>query len=197
MTHQPPRACEDRDACDKDSIELVLGGKPAAFEDIVRRYSRMIFGLSYRMLGSREDAADAVQDIFARVFTALESFDRSRPFYPWLYSVAVNHLRSILRRRRRRPSPVSLEARREDDLPLLTPADTAADPEETAMLRLAERDAQSALDSLAPKYREVFVLRTVEELSVEDVARILKLAPGTVKTRLHRARRLLADMLTQ
>ena len=77
MTHQPPRACEDRDACDKDSIELVLGGKPAAFEDIVRRYSRMIFGLSYRMFGSREDAADAVQDIFARVFTALEAFGRA------------------------------------------------------------------------------------------------------------------------
>ena len=196
VTHQSAQP-QDQHPSDITAVEQVRNGDTAAFEALVLRYSGMLFGLSYRMLGDREDAADAVQEIFIRAFGALDSFDLSRPFHPWLYSIAVNHLRSVQRRRKRRPRPLSIDADRDNDGPPITPGDATQDPQETALMRLAERDAQRALDRLPRKYREVFVLRTVDELSVEDVARILKVAPGTVKTRLHRARRLLADALTK
>jgi RNA polymerase sigma-70 factor, ECF subfamily len=197
VTHDPAQPGEDQGVCDCRAVDRTRSGDASAFEQIVRSYSGMLFGLSYRMLGDREDAADAVQEIFVRAFAALDSFNQSRPFHPWLYAIAVNHLRSVLRTRTRRPRPVSIEGTRDNDSAWIDPIDRSPGPERSTMMQLAERDAQTALDRLPQKYREVFVLRAIENLSVNDVARILRIPPGTVKTRQHRARRLLADALTE
>lgn len=172
---------------DENYIALVQEGKTDFFEPVVRRYTPVLFSLAYRMTGDREEAEDAVQEIFAKAYRSLDSFDPSRRFYSWIYTIAVNHLRSLNRKRESRPkSPVPYEETlsepvREDK--------RHNSPDTTAELREGERIAQKAVDSLEEKHREVFVLRMVEGLSGQETARILDLPENTVKTYLRRAKK--------
>ncbi len=145
----------------------------------------MLFALAARMLGDREEAADAVQEIFLRAYRALPRFRLGARFHTWLYTIALNWLRSRLRSRRSRRR---IEAR----LPL---PDAGPDPGDVALDRESERLAAEALERLAPRYREPFVLRHSQELSIREIGEALGLPEGTVKVRLHRARLLLAKAL--
>jgi RNA polymerase sigma-70 factor (ECF subfamily) len=167
-------------------VQRALLGEESGFRELVERYTGLLFSLSLRMLADREEAADAVQEIFLRAYSALPRFRLGARFHTWLYTIALNWLRSRLRSRRSRRR---LEARLQPQAPAADPADAAADQD-------AERLAAEALAALAPRYREPFVLRHDQQMSIREIGEVLGLPEGTVKVRLHRARSLLARAVT-
>jgi len=178
---------------DEQEIELIQEGRVELFELIVRRYTPVLYSLCYRMTGNREEAEDAVQEIFVKAYSSLDSFDPSRRFYSWLYTIAVNHLRSLNRKRERRggsdipyEDTVS-EAVRKDEM--------SEAPDSAVVQREGERIAHEALSELEEKHREVFVLRMVEGLSGKETARILDIPENTVKTYLRRAKEKLIESM--
>ena len=184
----------DMDRVRSLSTQIAANG---VFAEIVRRYTPLLYSLAYRMLGGdRETAEEAVQEILLKVYRSLARFDTRKRFFTWLYSIALNHLRSLLRSRRsrkeRRPLPF-------DDSSVATSAagGNSPRPEEAAVAREGERLAQRALDSLPPRLREVFVLRQVEGLSTSEVAQTLGVPENTVKTWLFRARERLKQLLLE
>lgn len=182
----------DSDALDLLAVQKTLQGNPGAFSELVERYTPLLFSLAYRMLGNREEAEDAVQEIFLRTFGSLHRFRLSARFYTWLYSIALNWLRSRLRWMR-------LRARRELGAEAggpQTPAESpGVDPADRLAAREAERLLQEAIGALTPRYRAIFVLRHAQGLSIADISALLNLPEGTVKTRLHRARMMLKKRL--
>jgi len=173
------------------AVQRTLGGQRNAFAGIVQRYTPLLYSLAFRMLGRAEEAEEAVQEILLRVFRALPRFRPDRRFHPWLYTIALNYLRTASRRQRRR---ARLRLVRLGEGPQEV-ADRGEPPAAELERREGERLAQEALDGLAPLYREVFLLREVEGLGVRDAAEALGVPEGTVKGRLHRARRELARRL--
>jgi RNA polymerase sigma-70 factor (ECF subfamily) len=167
---------------DASLIQRCLDGDEACMRVLVERFQGIVFGLCHRMLGHREDAEDVAQDVFLRVFRSLHKWDSSRPFKPWLLTIAANRCRTALSKRRRVPVATELQ---------IHPPTVAAELES---LGLSE-ELQLALGELRDDYRMCFVLFHQQELSCAEVAEIMQCPEGTVKTWLHRARRKLADSL--
>lgn len=186
------RGASSQEGEDLRDVQETLRGNTRAFNGIVDRYTPLLYSLAYRMLGSPEEAEEAVQEIFLRVYRSLDRYQLSRRFHPWIYTIALNWIRSYLRKKKRR-------RHREPALPEFPVEERAAgrekDPSRLLEEKEGERKAQEAIAGLRPAYREVFVLRHIEELSIEEIAGILNQPPGTVKTHLHRARRELAQAL--
>jgi RNA polymerase sigma-70 factor (ECF subfamily) len=187
--HTAERRFEE--ASDLLTVQRTLRGERNAFADIVERYTALLYSLAFRMLGRGEEAEEAVQEIFLLAFRALPRFRLQRRFHPWLYTIALNHLRTVARRQRRRWDQrlVRLGERIEAVADRSEPQASLLEREE------GERLAQEALAKLPALYREVFLLREVEGLSVRDAAETLGVPEGTVKVRLHRARQELARRL--
>lgn len=176
---------------DEEIVQLVQEGHTDLFRKIVEDYTPLFFSLSYRMIGSREEAEDAVQEIFAKAYRALASFDTSRSFYSWIYTIAVNHLRSLNRKGKKgNPPDIPYEDTESESI---RKDKTGEAPDEVAVKRDGERLAQRAVEKLEPAYREVFVLRMVEGISGKETARILDIPENTVKTYLRRARKKLIE----
>jgi RNA polymerase sigma-70 factor (ECF subfamily) len=168
-------------------IKRSIDGDHEAFAQLMERYAGSVFNLAYRMLGNVQEAEDASQEIFLRAYTNLARFDQERRFSTWLLSIGSNYC--IDRLRRRRFAWLTL-----DDVVLSVPT-PAKGPERSAIER-EERDAvQRALLSLPPTYREIAVLRYWNDLSYEEIIQVTGLPESTIKTRLHRARRMLAEAL--
>lgn len=182
---------QEPDYSDEHEIRLVQQGQTGAFERIVRRYTPVLYSLSYRMLGDPEAAEDAVQEVFLKAYRALHSFDPSRRFYSWIYTIAVNHLRTLNRKTQHTPPPdVPYEEHFQESV---RQDSRYTAPDRRAVQREGERLAQTALNRIDQKYREVFVLRSIEGLSVKETARSLGIPANTVKTYLRRAREKLIE----
>ena len=167
---------------DASLIRRCLDGDEGCMRMLVERFQGVVFGLCHRMLGHREDAEDVAQDVFLRVFRSLQKWDSSRPFKPWLLTIAANRCRTALSKRKRLPKPTELQ---------IHPSAGAAELES---LGLSE-ELQLALGELRDDYKMCFVLFHQQELSCAEVAKIMQCPEGTVQTWLHRARRKLADSL--
>jgi len=183
------------DAEDLLAIQETLRGRKQAFTTIVERYTPLLYSLSYRILGNSEEAEEAVQEIFLKVYRSLQKFRLSKRFYPWLYTIALNHIRSLLRKRKRK-SWLKIIPFEEGASQGVVPA-VQQGPAELVVKGEGERLALEAIHMLRPDYRDVFLLRQLEGLSVKEVAEILGIPEGTVKTYLHRARKHLIDFLTE
>lgn len=159
-------------------------GDADAFALLVARYRARLIALTRRMLvtscGSTDEAEDIAQEAFVAAYDKRLSYRRGEPFRPWLYRIALNRCLDRLRIQARRPS-----LRIWDDADI-----QAAAPEPEAALLLSEREARlsQAVAALAPKYRAVFILRHLDDLSYEEIAQATELPLGTVKTHLFRAR---------
>jgi len=171
-------------------------GDGSAFDRIVRRHGRRVLGLGLRLLGNREDAEDLAQDVFVRVLRALPSFRGESSLATWITRVTVNAARNRQRdeRRRARHRTASLDepVRPSGDGPVTTRADLLDDPapgpERRALAAESGRRVEEALARLAPEFREALVLREVEGLSYQEIAEVLAIEIGTVKSRIARAR---------
>lgn len=183
----------EQDAIDLRLVERCQQGRLEYFGGLVERYQTRIYNMAYRMLGNREEAEDVTQETFINVYRALRTFKGER-FSPWIYKIASNLCLDQLRRRR--PPTVSLDAPigPEGDMPREIADDTEL-PEDVALAGVLGLDVQRAIDSLPEKYRTVVVLRHIEDLSYEEIADVLGLPLGTVKTRLFRARESLRVLL--
>jgi RNA polymerase sigma-70 factor (ECF subfamily) len=168
-------------------VEQSLKGDRSAFGQLMHRYAGAVYNLAYRMLGSAEDAEDASQEIFLRAYTRLASFDRQRRFSTWLLSIGSNYC--IDRLRRRRFAWMTL-----DDAAFALPSQERG-PERTAIVHEQQAIVQRALQKLPENYRTVTVLRYWNDLSYEEIAKVTGLTESTIKTRLHRARHMLAEAL--
>ena len=186
---------KNTDAQDLWAVQATLNGNPAAFDAVVRRYTPLLYSLAYRLLARGEEAEDAVQEIFEKAFRSIPRFKISKRFFPWLYTIGLNHLRSIERRRRRRDRLQILLA--EPERLLDSSASEDGNPVRQSELREGEKLAQEALSMLRVEYREVFVLKVIQGLTVQEVAEVLQMPEGTVKTNLHRARKQLTDFLSE
>jgi RNA polymerase sigma-70 factor, ECF subfamily len=176
----------------------VLLGDDEAAGEIVRRYERPVFNLVVRMVQDRAVAEDLVQDAFIKVFRSLQTFDARLRFSAWILRVA--HNTAIDHLRRHRPALLPLDAPGADDEPSLAerlPDLRAVSPERAAERAGLAQALDAALDRVRPEYRAVIVLRYQEELDYDEIARVLDLPLGTVKTFLHRGRRALALELAQ
>ena len=179
--------------CDPDlaTIERARSGDSRAFTRLVEAYQTPVYNLCYRLVGNPHDAEEAAQEAFLRAYTRLDSYDPARPFRTWLFSIA--HHYCIDRLRRRRLIWLSL-----DDEPAMDTAvwrSAAPTPEETAMRREREGDIQTLLSTLPPKDRGTVVMRYWYDLSYEEIAAATDTTVSAVKSRLHRARGVLAGMM--
>ena len=171
---------EDARAEDDQLIERVLAGERGAFETLYDRYSATVFGVALKILGDREVAEDAVQEIFWRAWRRLASFDRSRAFAPWLFGITHNYCIDELRRRRVRPQPVY----EDDDHPILSDIPDEADVGEAAILAEQRQSVRDALDQLPEEQRQALLLAYFGGLTQQEIAARLGNPLGTVKTRM-------------
>jgi RNA polymerase sigma-70 factor (ECF subfamily) len=174
-------------------IEQCLGGQEAAWDELVRTYTRRVYAVCYRFTGKDAEAQDLTQEVFLRVFRSLKSFKAGEgSFTVWLNRLTRNLLIDHYRRTRLERATDSIE----DQLPVLE--ETAAMEARTDGI-LAGREAsevlQSALQRLSPDLRETVILRDIEELEYREIAQVLNVPEGTVKSRLNRGRAELARIL--
>lgn len=166
-------------------------GDDEAFSRLVEAYQRPVFNVCYRMLGDPVEAEDAAQETFIRAYTRLDSYDPKRKFSSWLLAIASHYC--IDRLRRRRFSLVSW-----DDLPPWRwLPDSDPQPEEVALRHEAQRHVQELLNKLPPDYKATLILRYWHELSYEEIAEALDSTLPAIKSRLFRARQMLAQAVTQ
>lgn len=174
-------------ARDEDLVRRFLSGDRAAFAALVERHERRVYNLALRMTGREEDARDATQDAFLTVLRKLSSFRGEAAFTTWLHRVAVNACYDILRKRQRQP----MLDRGDEDRPAAEPP-PVPDHADTTDLSI---DVQRALLEVPEDFRAAMILHDVQDLPQDEVARILGVPVGTVKSRLHRGRIALARAL--
>jgi RNA polymerase sigma-70 factor, ECF subfamily len=175
---------------DLDLVARHRYGDPAAFEEIYSRSNEMVYNLALRLAGDAQDAADLTQEIFLRVYRHLGQFRGGSSLKTWIYRVAVNYCRSRLSRRRFGFLP--LPPRAEESI-----EDRRRGPEERALAGDAGRRLQAALGRLTPAFREAVVLRDLEDLSYAEIAAVLGVRVGTVRSRIARGREQLRASLEE
>ncbi len=172
---------------DEDLIERFQQGEAYAYDQIVRRYKDQLLNFVFRFLGNAEEAEDIVQETFLRVYRNRYAYTRVAKFSTWIYTIAGNLARTELRRRkRRRLFSISTDMGLEDrDFEI---SDEVFNPEIHVDSAMQEELIQREISKLSPKFREVIILRDVQELSYEEISKIIRVPIGTVKSRVNRAR---------
>ena len=178
-----------------DLIRRCQTGDMRAFRHLVERYEDRIYGLARSMIGDREAAKDAAQEAFIRAYRALGKFEGKSSFYTYLYRIATNVCLTVAQREQRRPDRVSLDGMQEANAMALDRF-WGTDEPQNDIDRIGLRDQiQNVLDLLSPEHRAVVVLKDIEDFSQEEIADVLGLSIGTVKSRISRARARLRDLL--
>ena len=182
---------------DEELVRLAKGGDTAAFGKLMQRYQNKIYRLGRRMTETDEDAEDVLQESFIKAFKSLGGFKEKSKFSTWLYRITVNL--ALMKLRKRKLDTVSLDepVATEEGSVQRDVEDDVLDPLEQLIETESLETLDMAIADLPPRYRAVFVLRHVEELSTEETARILRLTVPAVKSTLHRARKELREKLIE
>jgi RNA polymerase sigma-70 factor (ECF subfamily) len=183
-------------------VQRCLGGEASAWEEIVRLYNRRIYNLCYRFAGSAEDAEDLTQEVFIRMYRTLKSYDVGRgSFITWVTTITRNLLVDHFRRSKLERASESLDAApaADEDAPTLGDqlADASAGPESRVQTRQTQQMVHLALQKLSPELREAVILRDLHDLDYREIAAVLKVPEGTVKSRINRGRTELARLLSR
>ena len=182
---RPPAASTD------ELIERCLAGDQAAWEQIVRQNWRKVFNVAYRFVGRHDEAEDLTQDIFLKIFRALQTFDRRANFQTWIISISrnlcIDHYRSVRKERE--------TMARDVDAADLSPVARGRGPHGQLEQRDLRDLIRTALAELPPTLREAVMLRDLQEFSYQEIADRLGLPEGTVKSRINRGRLELARQL--
>jgi RNA polymerase sigma-70 factor (ECF subfamily) len=170
----------------------------AAFARMVREYQDRVFALVFRMLGDRAEAEDVSQEVFVTVFKAIDSFRGDSQFSTWLFRIAANHCRNRLRylSRQNYHRGQSLDEMHEGEYPVQL-SEQVPQPDRILEGAQLEKTIQDALNALDEDQRLIVVLRDLEHLSYGEIAQILDVAEGTVKSRLFRARLALRELISR
>jgi RNA polymerase sigma-70 factor (ECF subfamily) len=179
-------------------VAAAKAGDASAFSDLVQHYDRRVFRMAKQITQNDDDAEDVLQETFLKAYTHLDDFQGNSKFYTWVVRIAVNEALMKLRKRRS-----------DRTVPLDDPIDTGEDevvreiavwdqnPEDTYSREELATILDDAVQSLKPAYRTVFILRDIEEMSIEETAEALNLSISAVKSRLLRARLQLREKLTR
>jgi RNA polymerase sigma-70 factor (ECF subfamily) len=182
------------DSLDQPLVSRCLDGDEAAWEDLVRQHTRQVYGLCFRFTNSAQQAQDLTQDVFLRVFKTIKTFRSAEgSFHTWLARVTRNLLIDHYRRTRQERVTDSIE----EQLPMLEEAGgtAAARPDQVLAGREAREILQATLQRLSPDLREAVILRDLQEMEYREIAEVLDIPEGTVKSRINRGRAELARLL--
>lgn len=174
-------------ASDEALVAAFVNGDGGAFDELVRRHSRRVYGICLRYFGNAADAEDAAQETFVAVLRRASTFNGASAFSTWLYRVATNACNDIARKRARRPRNAGTDVAQLADV---------ADPDDVLANRELRLELRTALQSLEPEQRDAVILHDVTGLPYADIADRLGVAVGTVKSRIHRGHARLAGALT-
>jgi RNA polymerase sigma-70 factor (ECF subfamily) len=176
----------------EELITQARAGDEQALEQIFNTYRNQVFALAYRVTGNPSDAEDVCQEVFLQVMRKIGSFEGRASFSTWLYRITMNRSRDLLRRKKRTPEMLNLEGSPDA---LETDEAGALGPEAHAVASDAQSLVQGALMRLPYSLRAPLVLHEIEGLEYREVARLLRLPVGTVKSRIFRGRLKLAELL--
>ncbi len=176
---------------ERQLVQLAQEGSPAAFEELVAKYQSKVFSMALSFTRNREAADDLAQEIFLKAYLALPRFHGKSEFGTWLYRISINHIKDYLRKKSR-VKEVSLEDVAEVSASNREQMERAEQEQETEARRTL---VQRFVQGLPEKYRVIVTLRDIQGLAYEQISQTLKLSPGTVDSRLHRARRMLRKKL--
>ncbi|MBD3237288.1 MAG: sigma-70 family RNA polymerase sigma factor [Candidatus Eisenbacteria bacterium] len=191
--NQPPSLA---DASDEELMEQIVAGSEAAFAQLVRRYQGKITNLVHRFIHDREQAVEIAQEVFLRVYLHRKRYRPSGRFSTWIYTIAANLAKNEIRRRSRLRGVTSLDKLLEatgDSGGFF--ADKRPGPDQAAHQHEVEEIVMAAIHKLPPKYRDVILLRDVQQLTYEEIEQVLSIPGGTVRSRINRARTALKEML--
>jgi RNA polymerase sigma-70 factor (ECF subfamily) len=180
---------------DQQLVKRALKGDERAFEEIVRRYQKPIVNFIARMVGNYDLALDLSQDVFVKAFVALRTYNEDFKFGSWIFKIASNTVIDHLRKGGPAISSLDKPVATEDDEIQLDLASTALIPEEELEQTETRGILVRLIDQLPPAYRQMIVLRHVNELSYDEMAEITDLPLGTVKNRTFRAREMMRRMI--
>jgi RNA polymerase sigma-70 factor (ECF subfamily) len=191
------READARDLTDEDLMVRYRDGDESAFPHIVARYKDRLVSAVVRLVGDRDKAEDIVQETFLRVHRNAHRYKTIARFSTWIYTIALNMAKNELRNTRRRRTVSLWDAgpERDGEAVPLDIADRAERPDEAFERRDLRAVMERCIERLPPKYKTIIVLRDVEGLSYEEIAEILKLPQGTVKSRMNRARLRFKELL--
>jgi RNA polymerase sigma-70 factor, ECF subfamily len=183
-------------------VRRCVAGDAAAWEEIVRQYHRRIYNVCYRFAGSAEDAEDLSQEVFIKMYRTLATYDAGRgSFTTWVTTVARNLLVDHFRKTKQDRLTDSLDATPTDDPEGRTLADKIEDRSTPPDARLQSRETgeavHQALQKLSPELREAVILRDLQDMDYKDIALVLKVPEGTVKSRINRGRTELGRLLSR
>lgn len=174
-------------------------GDRLAFDELIAAHQERVFNVAYRLMGNYDEALDLTQEVFLNCFRKIGSFKGDSALSTWLYRITVNTAKNRWKyqqsRGLNRTDSLDAPPAPEEDRALTEYPSPQPGPMELATGREAMSRFEESLQKLAPEYREVLVLRYVEELSYEEIAEILRISLGTVKSRIHRARAELRNLM--
>ena len=178
-------------------IEKSKNGDVEAFSELILSYEKKILNFTYRMLGNKEDAEDVTQEVFVKAYRAIASFDQKSSFQTWIYKIASNAAMDFLRKRKRRGTDKQVSLYLEDqdgehELPVSSGAD---EPYSELRKKEAQKVLFRAIEELGSEQKEAVVMRDVQGLSYDEIAKITGQSLGTVKSRISRARLALRKIL--
>lgn len=178
-------------------VRLLKRRDEGAFRKVVALYQHRVYNLCFRMLGNVQEAEDLAQDVFVTVFRSIDSFRGDSKFSTWLYRIATNHAKNRIKYLARRKSRQKQPLDDVDEGALGEPigGERVSRPDRQAMGHELERLLQRAIAELDEEHRTLIVLREIESLSYQEIGEITGLAAGTVKSRLHRARLQLKEIV--
>ncbi len=181
-------------------VRRCVGGDAVAWEEIVQRFHRRIYNICYRFTGSSDDAEDLTQDVFIKMYKTLNTYDPDRAaFMTWITTVTRNLLVDHFRKTKYDRATDSLDtpvSEHEDALPLSDQIqDTSLPPDARVQSREAGDSVHQALQKLSPELREAVILRDLQDMDYREIATVLKVPEGTVKSRINRGRAELARLL--
>lgn len=182
------------DSLEQPLVSRCLSGDEAAWEELVRQHTRQVYGLCFRFTNSTQEAQDLTQEVFLRVFKTIKTFRSAEgSFHTWLARVTRNLLIDNYRRTRQERVTDSIE----DQLPMLEEVGGAAPvrPDQALAGREASEVLQATLQKLSPDLREAVILRDLQEMEYREIAEVLAIPEGTVKSRINRGRAELARLL--
>jgi RNA polymerase sigma-70 factor, ECF subfamily len=181
-------------------VRRCIAGESAAWEEIVQRYQRRIYNICYRFSGSPDQAQDLTQEVFIKMYGSLKSYDSQRAaFMTWMTTITRNLLVDYFRKTKQERMTDSLDAassEHEDAMPLSERIpDKALPPDARVQSRETKEAVHRALQKLSPDLREAVILRDLQDMDYREIAAVLRVPEGTVKSRINRGRAELARLL--
>jgi len=186
MTEEQNRVRTGIEASDEELIARFQQGDNYAFDLLVKRYKDPLLNFIYRFIGEKNEAEDIVQETFLRLFKNKHYYKEIAKFSTWIYTIAGNLAKTELRKRKRRKLfSIShyLSTEKDYDIP-----DQTTSPESDTNTLITDKIIQKAIDKLSPKFKQVIILRDIQGFSYEEIAEIVGIPLGTVKSRVNRAR---------